>query len=710
MAEERGIAFAVISIVVVIAFIGLILLFKTNAGEHAISYGQAISKPGTYTATPTPTPHVATPTPRPEAPPRKLEKPAVSEARALTNNLIRAPEKISHAALLEAAKKRKTLMLQLIEESPADALELVIPKAIRESLPPDVQENVEEEVELEGTLEVLHGDYPSSWYEHFLRVGEERIALHSDKALLDVMPVISGSTVKVKGAKLENKLIATGTTENFKVLTAAKTHASELRYLVILASFTDTQYSTPLSVVQDFFNTVNDYYRENSYGDTSFSFTFVGPVNIGISEAEVRPSEFRLDPSVLTKAAITAVDPSVDFRQFNGVLINFASAQHGGAASIGKMGVNVDGGVALGLAWIAEADLGPSAEVAFPFYGGSLPIKTASVSSPAHELGHTLGLFHSNKLNCPDLTTTGVTPDCSSQEYGDAFDIMGSGGTFNGTALLPSHMNTFLKDKLGWLKDSNIVTTDAGTYTIEPLETASTGIKLLRIPYGIGNFYYVEYRQPIGFDKGINLSHDGMNLSLGAYNGALLHLAPLYVLGTGGAVVGPSVISVLPPPGSNSNILVAGNGTVPLAVGQTYTDSLYGYAITVLEAKPEGLTVQVLHNAQDISVKGVRIAGIPGAGPSPTVRAGSTVPLTVVLENLGSSVAKGDQVVVNFGQAKGSTFIPDIAPGSTAEVPFEFTAPSGPGDYTLGVEVFVPLPPGDLNMANNKVSLPFKVV
>ncbi|NMU18512.1 peptidase M11, partial [Vibrio parahaemolyticus] len=78
-------------------------------------------------------------------------------------------------------------------------------------------------------------------------------------------------------------------------------------------------------------------------------------------------------------------------------------------------------------------------------------------------------------------------------------------GTSNG------HFNAFNKEQLGWIKPSEqevITVTNSGTYSLEPYETAPAGAaKGLRIKRGTDAasgqplWYYIEYRQPIGFDS-----------------------------------------------------------------------------------------------------------------------------------------------------------------------------------------------------------------
>src|SRR5262249_22970697 len=126
-----------------------------------------------------------------------------------------------------------------------------------------------------------------------------------------------------------------------------------------------------------------------------------------------------------------------------------------------------------------------------------------------HELGHNLGLYHSNSISCRPLV---LGPNCTTQEYGDTTDTMGGGG---------GHYNAFQKQRLGWLgfEASPPITRvqNSGAYTIDAYETPGIAPKALKIPRGSAAdqaFFFVELRTNSGFDT--SLSRTGVFVHLGS--------------------------------------------------------------------------------------------------------------------------------------------------------------------------------------------------
>ena len=111
-----------------------------------------------------------------------------------------------------------------------------------------------------------------------------------------------------------------------------------------------------------------------------------------------------------------------------------------------------------------------------------------SMGITAHELGHNYGLLHSNLW----LTTDGsVIGTGSNLEYGNPFDVMGSGGEPRG------HFNVQYKKRLNWLTEANVqnVTSDGVYRVVAHDSTIPGGIRALKIRKNSTKNYWIEFRQ-----------------------------------------------------------------------------------------------------------------------------------------------------------------------------------------------------------------------
>ena len=121
-------------------------------------------------------------------------------------------------------------------------------------------------------------------------------------------------------------------------------------------------------------------------------------------------------------------------------------------------------------------------------YGEAYSNGSNVITTYGHELGHNLGLYHAGKLNCASTMT-----NCSVSEYGDPRNVMGN--------ISAGHINGMQKALLTWIPPSAVQTHPLGTtadYTLHAIEGPQGNA--VKIAESAKRTYWVEYRQPYGFD------------------------------------------------------------------------------------------------------------------------------------------------------------------------------------------------------------------
>jgi hypothetical protein len=136
-----------------------------------------------------------------------------------------------------------------------------------------------------------------------------------------------------------------------------------------------------------------------------------------------------------------------------------------------------------------------------------------------HEMGHNLGLGHANLLTCTspqpyDLDYGGCVP----REYLDPFDAMG-------WSELRGQMSARNRELTGYFSAANLFeVVEDGVFWLPPIEIPFSGLQALKIRRAPGEWIYLEYRQPIGYDA-ISVpfmggSSDGVQIRTTYFGGA----------------------------------------------------------------------------------------------------------------------------------------------------------------------------------------------
>jgi len=538
--------------------------------------------------------------------------------------------------LVAVAAERQQLLAELLEDDPGEVLRLALPANLRASLPLDAQVYVEEEeVEIDGTLEVLHEDRdPGSRYLYFLdAVAGGRFSLHF--AAEPPTHLETGSRVRVRGVRVDRALALEGGGSSVQTLSLALPNTfGAQKTLVILVNFQDKQ-TQPYTVAsaQSVMNTTSNYDWEGSYQQTWLT----GVVDL-TQAADVRgwytiaQSSTVCDYNTLAsqaKSAATAAGVNLSaYSRYVYAFPNNACTWWG----LGTVGGNPSQG------WI----------------NGSFQLKVVG-----HEMGHNFGLYHSRALECGTTTLATV---CSTIEYGNTVDIMGNPSS--------GHFNAFQKERLGWLNylASPPITTvsGGGTYWVDPLESLGSNPKALKIlkatnlTTGKKTWYYVEYRQAIGFDSFLSSNSNVLNgvvISMGSESSAnssdLLDMTPTTsswsdpALIVGQSFYDPNVgVTIAPTWVSSTNAAVGvtfgplacvrSNPTVVLSPSQSqwvHAGTPVTYTVSVTNNDNGGCT------ASDFALQATVPSGWTAAftPPTLTIDPGTTKPTTLQVTSSGTA-------------------------------------------------------------------------
>ncbi len=556
-------------------------------------------------------------------------------------------------AKLEAmVQKRQGLLNELSHDEPAQALGLVIPAQKKTLFPAQVLAQLEQQVKLEGELvsEYVEQEDGSHELRRYLNTpAGDRFQLRSQNA--EQLPMkgqveVQGTLLADDGLLLEGQaslmLAADGGVGTNGTALSTGPAIGEQKTLVMLVNFQDDT-STPwtLDDARDiFFNQTDAYVREVSDGRAWLSGDVIGWLNLPLSKQTC------VDADIVAAAQEQARAQGVDLSRYNRFAYAFpytSACKFSGVGSVGGYTSSM-------------------------LLNGALRYTTAT-----HEYGHNLGLFHSHALECGSNSIGG---SCSTDEYGDGVDMMGR---------MTGHFNAFQKNRLKWLDAGEIATVNqSGTYTLAGLANMNaSGIKTLRIPKGTDSngrqqYYWVEFRQPVGIDGQFAASD---NLT----NGVVVHQ------GTEGLGNSSFLIDMTPGSGGSN---YSDTRDPALEVGYSFVDDDAGVSITTdwVSGDKASVTVQLDGSQPQPTCQVAAPSLSVTPGQSQWVAAGTAVNYQVTITNRDSQACANSNfnlsASVPGGWAKSlSSSSVNLAPGQSGNLTLKVTSASNADDgfYAIGV-------------------------
>ncbi len=353
------------------------------------------------------------------------------------------------------------------------------------------------------------------------------------------------------------------------------------KFLYIRATFPDHRVD-PQSEAEchDSLRQMADFITQTSYGRCYFTYTVAPLVVLPYPESwylQYQADGSGADTLIQNQARTIAKSMGYDYLSYDLDSVRWAGSvgSYGGSASVGARGMR---------------------------------LKTNSVGTFCHELGHNLGVWHANfwRTTPPSFIGPG-----NNVEYGNLFDLMGSSGSMG-------QFTAHFKNILNWLPNETYWSVNSpGTYRLHQFDSAIADPShryALRIRKDAEREYWAEFRQRHtsnpGFMNGLMMTWDGWGLgNIGGSGGSPFN----------GSNKGAQLLDMTP--GSFGHGITDTRNDSALWVGRTYSDPDSNIHITPF-AKNSGTTPP----SMDVYVS---LGAVPGnLAPELSIGASTTTPGT----------------------------------------------------------------------------------
>ncbi len=390
-------------------------------------------------------------------------------------------------AARSAAAERLLALRALLDVAPTRVPALLLPEASADAARDVVGDAVETWMgEVEGELSVYHFDdfeRGRSWDKHVLTVDGKRYDLVGMAPLRDLA---NRSRVRIANAvRIDDAILALDPVETLPRANAkAPNRYASARIALLMVNFSDdTRTPWTQAQMESAMQTNSRWYDEVSHGKQTTTFRVFGWYTMPSPKAGCDHNRIETEAVAAARAA------GVDLSGYNIVAFAFPNIDCGWAG--------LGGG---GNFWL----------------NGNNSLRVIS-----HEVGHVLGLGHANSVRCDDGQYTDTT-NCTRNEYGSPFDVMGaaSSGHFHPGA--KSYLD-YIEERTGTQGIQTV--TQSGEYDVFPYATNTAQVKALAIPRLSNQRMHVEYRTAFGFDASLG-TRIGPRVQITTGTNTLIDLTP----------------------------------------------------------------------------------------------------------------------------------------------------------------------------------------
>lgn len=474
-------------------------------------------------------------------------------------------------AVIKGASIRKHLLVSKLRNSDYVRSDWMFTDDVRQQLNERSSGCIEQQATINGEYALQHGDDFAGLRNldlHLLQANGLTYVLHFLRP--PSMSLVPGDRIEMQRALLLDREIIVSDDSQLVVLPRVLGEEADEpsleakprrvfrptpdRSLIIKVNFTNdrstiTTPETPEAIVASLNTAIN----QNALGSLAHETLIRGWYQLDLGRT-CGGEDISIDP--ITTAAVAAADPDVQFTEVKRIVVIAPFATSGGAPCSweGLYGgrrtfQTADGSVSLNVAWVRSDHVQPVVV--------------------GHEIGHS---WVNHAAFKPCAIGDACTP-VDTINNSDPYDIMG-GQTMG-------HFNGLHKEAAAWLESSSLLTISGQvgavlTYTLAPIESTSTQLKVLKIPRGSGQFLYIEFRQPINGDGQLNPN---------AFSGPLIHISRESPFGGfyDSVLIDPSVDSSNPASSMSSALLP----------GQDLIDPRTNTNIRAISVSPTAASIEV---------------------------------------------------------------------------------------------------------------------